>query len=178
MPKVTVTVEGGQKIEKILDGYLSGVPKSVKAGVLGDSEGAGKVLEYAPIQEFGGTIKVTPKLRFFLGLTYGVWLSPKTKTLTIPARSFMRLTFAENHERWINFLSEALRQQLPVEQALSLVGTMMEDDIVAMIMSNLPPPNSSMTRKIKMIEAPENVDRTLYMTGALAHSIKYQLVDE
>lgn len=181
MARVVCSVTGGEKIAKYLQGWLPGSgAHAVKAGVLEDATGAGgkSVMDYAPIQEFGGSIPVTQKMRFFLGMTYGIWLGRAKTHITIPPRSFMRTTFAAKRKEWVSYLGKALKAGTPVATALEYVGIKMQDDIIQTIKSNLPPPNSAMTNKIKELVAPGALGKTLQMTGTLVHAIKYQLVDE
>lgn len=179
MVAVHVDVTGGEALKAFVQGWLTSRPVSVKAGVLesATTNNGKSVLDYAPIQEFGGSIPVTKKMRYFLGLHYGIWLKKSKGSINIPPRSFMRTTFARQHKKWIAYMGQALKHRTPVETALSLVGRMMKDDIQETIMSNMPPPLSSMTKAIKAIEFPENVDRTLYATGTLVHSIEYQIIE-
>lgn len=181
MARVNCSVTGGEKLAQVVQGWLAGAgAHSVKAGVLeGATNADGKsVLDYAPIQEFGGSIPVTQKMRVFLGMTYGIWLRKAKTHISIPPRSFMRTTFAAKRKEWVSYLGKALKAGTPVATALEYVGIKMQDDIIETIKSSLPPPNSEMTTMIKQIEAPATVGKTLQMTGTLVHAIKYQLVDE
>lgn len=48
----------------------------------------GMAARYARIHETGGRIRVTKRMRWFLGLTKGIWLKKTTKFLTIPKREW------------------------------------------------------------------------------------------
>lgn len=179
MVAVHVDVTGGEALKKFVQGWLTSRPVSVKAGVLetATTNNGKSVLDYAPIQEFGGSIRVTKKMRYFLGLHYGIWLKKTKGSINIPPRSFMRTTFAQHNRKWVAIMARFLKQRAPIEAALSYVGREMQADIEQTILSNMPPPLSEMTKKIKAIEAPASVDRTLYATGTLAHSIRYQIIE-
>lgn len=175
MSSVEFTTDGVEDIVKTLQ-ELGGKGGMVRAGIIEGSENYTDVLEYAPIQEFGGEITVTPKMRAFLAYKYDVHLSPKKETIVIPSRPFMRTTFEEHKEEWANIMAQYLDKGVDTNIILERVGARMEDDIVATIMSNMEPKLSPMTKKIKEQYCPENADRTLYATGQLAKSIHYEVM--
>lgn len=176
MAKLTVSMTGADSIIQQLE-KLADAKGLVKAGIL---EGAQNkdVLEYAPAQEFGAKIKVTAKMRGFLAANYDIHLKASTTHIVIPPRPFMRTTFQQHWREWVEILASALRAGVAAEVALEHVGMRMQDDIIAQILSNMPPPNSAATTMIKQKEAPGAVGRTLYKTGRLAHSIDYQVIPE
>lgn len=175
---VSVSVRGGETILQHLE-ELAEAKGLVKAGILeGAANAEGRdVLDYAPVQEFGGHIAVTPKMRGFLSAQYGIHLKKSTTHITIPPRPFMRTTFEEHWQEWVELLAGYLRSGVASEIALEYVGMRMQDDIIAQIASNMPPPNSPATDMIKRREAPANVGRTLMHTGTLAHSIDYEVTE-
>ena len=176
MAAVTAKLTGGEAILAKLQ-KLADARGSVKAGILeGATNPDGKdVLDYAPIQEFGGSVPVTDKMRGFLAAAYGIHLRKSTATINIPPRSFLRTTFKEHKDEWVNILARALKAGKGPEEALEYAGIRMQDDIVAQIASNMPPPNSPATDFIKSQVAPANVGRTLMHTGTLVHSIDYEV---
>lgn len=176
MATVTVEMTGGEAILAKLK-KLADARGSVKAGILeGATNAAGTdVLTYAPIQEFGGSIPVTEKMRGFLAANYGIHLKKSTATINIPPRSFLRTAFKEHKGEWVEILARALQAGKEPEAALEYAGIRMQDDIVAQIASNMPPPNSAATDFIKSQIAPANVGRTLMQTGTLVHSIDYEV---
>lgn len=172
---ITVNIDGMDRIlEKLAS--IAGDGK-VKAGVLeGATNAKGtSVLQYAPIQEFGGIIPVTKKMRGFLAAVYGIYLKKTTGVISIPSRPFLRTTYEQNADKWVEHLGRAIEAGRSVEDALELVGMEMEDDIINTIKSNLPPPNSEATNKIKAQEAPAALGKTLQFTGTLIHSIKHEV---
>lgn len=176
MATVTAKLTGGEallaKLQKLADAR-----GSVRAGVLeGAANADGKsVLEYAPVQEFGGHIPVTDRMRGFLAANYGIRLKKTTTVIVIPPRSFLRTTFKEHKDEWIDILARALKAGKEPGVALEYVGIRMQDDIVQQIASNMPPPNSPATDFIKQQVAPANIGRTLMQTGTLVHSIDYEV---
>lgn len=147
---------------------------TVKAGVLEGATNAGgkDVLEYAPVQEFGGRIPVTAKMSGFLAANYGIHLRKDTRQIVIPPRSFLRTAYAKHRQEWVDVLTRAINAGKP---GLEYVGAKMQDDIIAQIASSMPPPNSPATDYIKEQDAPVNVGRTLMHTGTLAHAIDYEV---
>lgn len=176
MATVTAKLEGGEallaKLQKLADAR-----GSVRAGVLeGAANADGKsVLEYAPVQEFGGRIPVTDRMRGFLAANYGIRLKKTTTAIVIPPRSFLRTAYQEHRGEWFDILARALKAGREPAAALEYAGIRMQDDIVAQIASSMPPANSPATDLIKQQDAPANVGRTLMHTGTLAHSIAYEV---
>ena len=182
---VTVNLEGYDKLIAKLK-KLADAHGSVKAGVLeGADNGEGKnVLEYAPIQEFGGSITVTDKMRGFLAANYGIHLKkstatidipPRSLTIDIPPRSFLRTTFAEMKDEWVKLLASSLKSGMSIEDALENVGADMEQEIVQRIANGIPPENSDATNLIKQQEKPGMVGHTLQYTGSLVKAIKHRV---
>ena len=177
MTAVNVSISGGDALlQRLRD--LARSNGLVKAGILEGSRNAAEVLEYAPIQEFGGQIEVTPKMRGFLAANYGIYLKASKTHITIPARSFLRTTFLEHWQEWRDIIAQALAAGYPPDVALEYAGIRMQDDIIAKIQSSMPPPNSEATNLIKRQTAPEMVGRTLQHTGQLVHSIWYEVGDD
>lgn len=150
MATVTVEMTGGEavlaKLKKLADAR-----GSVKAGVLEgatNAEGT-NVLDYAPFLEFG--------------------------TAGMPARPFLRTTFANHKTEWMGIIAKALKGGASPEAALGYAGTQMEADIVDQIKSNMPPPNSPSWVRYKLKHAPANANNTLMFTGTLVHSIDYEV---
>lgn len=156
---------------------LASLSGTVKAGVLEGARGAGgkAVLDYAPIQEFGGRIPVTEKMRGFLAVNYGIHLREETRAITIPPRPFLRTTVQQQGKKWINRVKTYLSAGYTADQVLHFVGGEMKADIIDTIKSSMPPPNSEATTMIKQKVAPAAVGKTLMHTGTLVHSIKYEV---
>lgn len=174
---VTASMKGKEALLARLEA-MSNLGGSVKAGVWEDRKaglGKGKVMDYAPIQEFGGQIKVTDKMRGYLAVNYGIHLRKETTHITIPPRSFLRSTYQRHKGEWFDIVARAIKAGKG-ELALEYAGIRMQDDIRNTILSNLPPPNSQATNLIKEKTGwPASIGKTLYHTGALHDSINYEV---
>ena len=172
---VNVTVEGIEDLRRV----LRNIPKGggVKAGVIENQKaGNTEVLKYAPIQEFGGMIAVTQKMRNFFMAVFHVHLRDDLHCITIPPRSFMRTTYERNFNKWLDFLVRGVQAGIEERRLWELLGTRMQDDIRETIASNVPPPNSPLTKRYKDLEYPTHKDDTLRMTDALYKSIDYEVI--
>ena len=147
----TAKLEGVDKLIKQLKSLKMSGSGSVKAGVMeGATNSSGvNVLEYAPFLEFG--------------------------TKNIPSRPYLRKTFAEHNQDWLELLAKALKGGVSSETALDYVGGEMKADIIDMIKSNMPPANGPEWVKHKLKYAPAVADMTLQYTGTLVHAIDYEV---
>ena len=179
MAKLTVSMEGADSIIQQLE-QLAEAKGMVKAGIMEGSENYADVMVYAPVQEFGGKIKVTPKMRGYLAANYGIHLKKSTTHITIPSRPFMRTTFQRHWKEWAEILAHYLTAGVASETVLDLVGRRMEDDIRDTIMNNDFKAKSEATRLIESQSdrGPGNLDRPLYESGQMAHSIRYEVLPE
>lgn len=92
----------GAGLKKIYIPSPPGEPPRLKSGNLRNSiatartekdtyvVGPSKTAFYGQIHEFGRVIKVTPRMRMWLGLNLGIWLKKETGTIHIPPRPFMK----------------------------------------------------------------------------------------
>lgn len=179
MAKLTVSVEGTESIIQQLE-KLADVKGTVKAGIMEGSENYADVMVYAPVQEFGGKIKVTDKMRGYLAYNYGIYLKKSTTHITIPSRPFMRTTFQQHWKEWAEILAHYLTAGVASETVLELVGRRMEDDIRDTIMNGQFKPLSEATILIERQSerGPGNAEKTLYESGQMAHSIRYEVIPE
>ena len=83
---VTVSIKGGDKYKAFLD-KMAEIAGGVKAGILGDATqakiGGASIAAYAVYNEFGATIRVTPKMRAYMHYN-GVHLKSETTVITYP----------------------------------------------------------------------------------------------
>lgn len=98
----------------------------------------------------------------------------------IPERSFIRWTHDHKKKEWIKRTDE-LRKQLMAgkitnEQALGLMGEMIQQDIKDRIMSNIPPANTDATVAAKTRDGNAG-DRTLINFGQLLGSVHWSRHD-
>lgn len=150
MATVTVSLEGYDELIAKLEKYAD-AHGSVKAGILEgatNDEGT-NVLDYAPFLEFG--------------------------TAGMPARPFMRTTFAKHKMEWVDIIAKALKAGYDPETALEYAGGQMKADIVDQIKSNMPPPNSPSWVRYKQKHAAANANNTLMFTGTMVKSIDYEV---
>lgn len=150
MATVTMSLEGYDELIAKLR-KLADARGSVKAGILEgatNDEGT-NVLDYAPFLEFG--------------------------TAGMPARPFLRTTFAKQKSKWVDIIAKALTVGADPEAALEYAGKEMMADIVDQIKSNMKPPNSPSWVRYKQKHAPANANNTLMFTGTLVHSIAYEV---
>ena len=131
---------------------LADVHGSVKAGVLesAKTEDGQDVLDYAPAMEFGIPGR-------------------------IPARPFLRTTYKEQKQRWLELYAKYMQKGTDAKTALEYVGREMEADIIDKIRSNMRPPNSPAWIKHKMKETPATANNTLMYKGNLVKSIKHEV---
>jgi phage gpG-like protein len=91
--RASITVDPQRGAKKVADGY------QVKIG-------PNKV--YAAIHEFGGQIRVTPRMRMFLGMNKGWWLKRTTSHIKTPARPYVGPTLSENLEGVAKIISNRI----------------------------------------------------------------------
>ena len=77
---------------------------SVKVGLLAENGGSDEVSEnldlagLGAVQEFGARIKVTEKMRGYLGWKFGIHLKKETTEIVIPARSWLQMPLERNQD--------------------------------------------------------------------------------
>ena len=161
MATVTVEMVGSEAILAKLQ-KLADARGSVKAGILENATSQGEmgtntiertsVLDYAPFLEFG--------------------------TAGMPARPFLRTTFANHKHEWVEIVAKALKGGAMPDAALEYAGITMVANIVDQIKSNMPPPNSASWVRYKQKHAPANAYNTLMFTGTLVHSIDHEVTPQ
>lgn len=82
-----------EKIIENLRKALSG-DSYVKVGVLGSGGSEGSQVYIAGVHEFGGHPRVTDKMRGYFRAVFGASIKKTTTHITIPQRSFIRLSLA------------------------------------------------------------------------------------
>lgn len=151
-----ITITGGQAFKEHLKKLAQ--KSQIKVGIMesatnGDSE---SVAEYAAMNEFG--------------------------TKAIPSRPFMRQTFAQKNQDWVNGVKDLLANGSTPDDALALIGKRMVDNIQATIKSNMPPKNSEEWAEFKNKNEKATFGltgwETLIYTGALFHSVQWQFGDD
>lgn len=103
----------------------------VKVGLLADKGGSDEVskdLDLAglgAIHEFGATINVTDKMRAFFRHQFGINLKKTTKTIVIPARSFLELPITQQTKKLEKYMIEPFDDIETVEYWIAEKGDLM-----------------------------------------------------
>lgn len=148
--------------------------KGARAGILKDKayENGFSLIQNALVQEYGCSIRVTPKMRAWFKYQ-GCPLKRTTTEIIIPPRPFLRKTL-KNQKQWVKYVNEMFDANqdggMTLKQIASRIGAMMQKGIQESIGSNIPPANSGFTIKRK------KSTRTLVDTGALIGSIHYEVI--
>lgn len=128
------------------------------------------VAEYAIYNEFGATIRVTPKMRAFLHHK-GIHLKAETEELRIPPRPAVRGTVDEYGDDWAWMLARLLGKGVDPETALRQVGEVATADMKRTIESWAEPPNAPATVASKR----SHRNNPLVDSGDYVDSIDYEV---
>lgn len=186
------SIKGGGKWQEAIVARLgTDGSNTLKArvGILEDATNNGKsVAEYAAYNEYGADINVTPKMRGYLAAVKGVHLKKVTNALHIPARPFMRTTFASQNAKWRRNIAALLAQKHTAIETLELVSSVAEADVQATIMSNMSPLNvwskapHGLNATKSEITGTSNAgggeNHTLIDTGTMLKSVTHEVVRE
>jgi len=181
---VTVKVTGGKKYQAFLD-KMAQIAGGVKAGIFGNATqakaGGANIAAYAFWNEFGTTIRVTPKMRAYMHYR-DVHLKSETNVINIPARPFMRTVAKEKPKSWCGVMVAHIRgrAQDPKawKDALGLAGKQMKSDIRDSIMNGSWTPNAPLTVKWKSESGKSQPDKPLFNTGDMYNAVTFQVVDK
>lgn len=140
-----------------------------KAGILEGSKNQQGVSipMYAAMNEFGGRIPVTPKMRRYLSAAKGIHLGKNKRFINIPSRPFMRMTVDRCYHTWVDDLGRLLKAGRGPLEALDIMGSRMAEDIRATIKTGRFAPN--------VIKKPSG-NPPLYDSGDMLHSIDHEVV--
>lgn len=162
-------ISGGEELMK----YLAKMAKAKGLAKAGIPEGATNtetgvsIPMYAAMNEFGGRITVTDKMRGFLSATKGIHLRKDKQYIDIPSRPFLRQTVEKQRKKWVEDLGKLLTAGRPTADALEIMGGRMAEDIRAEVKSGNFAPN----RWPKPSGNPP-----LYDSGDMVASIDYEVV--
>lgn len=152
MARINVGVTDTNKISRLKDVLKELKNYSVEVGIFGSDE----YVMVASVHEFGATIR------------------RKRGSITIPERSFLRTTFDEKNEEWINFFKSQLRHvfalQMDVQTLFNRLGARMVGDVQKKITELDAPPNAPSTIAKKGSSNP------LIDTGSLRMRVTYRVV--
>ncbi|TKI65564.1 hypothetical protein FC756_16060 [Lysinibacillus mangiferihumi] len=152
MARVNVRITDTNNINRLKNVLRELKNHSVEVGIFGSDE----YVMIASVHEFGATIR------------------RGEGTITIPERSFLRTTFDEKNEEWVNFfksqLKQVLRFQMDVQTLFNRLGARMVVDIQKKITNLDAPPNAPSTINKKKSSNP------LIDTGGLRMRVTYKVV--
>lgn len=178
---VTYKVKGGKKYKAFL-AKLGEIAGSVRAGIFADATNAdtGKsIAQYAIYNEFGATIRVTPKMRAWLHYQ-GIHLRKDTDVINIPPRPFMRtVAKSDAPKKWVagmvKFLKGKETDPKAWLDALGGCGEQMALDIVNSIQNGRWTPNSPATVKMKADKGKVEPDHPLIDTGDMMRAVRSEV---
>lgn len=147
---------------------------SVDVGLFGSGgDPSNNIAARGAVQEFGASIRVTPKMRGYLA-SRGVFLKASTTTIEIPSRPFTRTGFDKNKRKLIRAIDLWWKRltdgSISARKVLNNTGILHTDQIKkALKTRSLWKPNSEVTIRFKRKSAP------LINTGEMMNSIKYKI---
>jgi len=156
---------------------LSGM--SITVGVQGDEDS--ELLKIARVHEYGCEIKMTDKMRRFMGAKgffddYKNYSPPPGKVkgvVKIPERSFIRAGFKASQDRLREIIrvavSHVIKDKWTAQQAADSVGAQALQAVRDYFNTQLKPPKSAVTQKFSTQYQP------LYDSGRLFNSITYKV---
>lgn len=152
MARINVRITDTNNISRLKDVLKELKNYSVEVGIFGSDE----YVMIASVHEFGATIR------------------RGSGSSTIPERSFLRTTFDEKNEEWINFFKSQLRHvlalQMDEQMLFNRLGARMVGDIQKKITELDAPPNAPSTIAKKGSSNP------LIDTGGLRMRVTYRVV--
>lgn len=95
-----------------------------------------------------------------------------------PPRSFFRSTEKNKFNEWFNKFTKLCQRDLQIQQIARQIGTMMRNDIIKKIDSNIPPPNAESTLKLYEQKYNTKNKKTLIFSSKMRNSIDYEIVKE
>jgi len=100
-------------------------------------------------------------------------------TETVPERSFIRSTVDENFDSYVEktkiLQEKVILQAFDVKKALSVLGELIQSDIVKKIDSGIDPELADSTKKSKIVNG-KSGNTPLVDTGQLKKSVRYKVV--
>jgi len=163
----------------------------ITVGIQGDEDS--ELLKIAKVHEYGAEIKMTDKMRRFMGAkgffddyrdsgTESSYVPPAGKvkgintelrSVVIPERSFIRASYAQGRSQIIEAYKSAvvhiIKDKWTAEQAANNIGAQALQMVHDYFNTKLKPPKSDITKKFSAQEQP------LYDTGRLYNSITFKI---
>lgn len=163
MLDISMQLQGN--LEKYVNN-LTKQPNMVQVGYFENQE----LNKIATTLEYGGTVDISKEIKYWYA-----WLKqntglknipyPTIKTIRIPPRPFMHLTFNKNNKNWIDAIKEFLKTN-SIEDTLQKVGELIQQHIIDSIESDIQPSNLPIWRLYKQYRYGANT--TLMATGKLS----------
>ena len=156
--------------------------KGARAGIIENQkyENGWDLVSNALLQEYGGTIQVTPKMRAWFR-HQGFPLRRDKTAIVIPPRPFLRSALKKQKE-WVKFVNEYFDADqsggMTLKQIAKIIGGMMEKAIKNAITSNIPPPKSEVSIELESRKRKGGAKSsgTLRDTGLLLGSIHNEVI--
>lgn len=146
--------------------------KGMQVGIFGGDDS--EVLLYASVQEYGAKIRVTEKMRGYLGYI-GIHLMKDTEYITIPERSFIRSTFDEKKSDFELVIDGMIERYVTGQIEFQLMVDAIGEYLVSLVRKQIvaidSPPNHPATIEQKGSSNP------LVDTGRMIDSITFKVVD-
>jgi len=151
---------------KLLKNLKQAANTKVEVGVFGK-----QIALIVGVNEFGANIKVTKKMRGYLG-ALGLHLKKSTNKIKIPERSSLRSSFdnKKNIDQVFKFAQNVYDFNKDVNASMNALGVKMSAIIKKKISSNIPPSNHPFT-----IQQKGGKNKTLINRGVLLNSIRHEL---
>lgn len=162
-------VEDKSRVDEVLKAIEELNSMYVVIGIL--SSVSGKMLMIASVQEFGTNIKVTQKMRGYLGYL-GLHLRKDTEYIKIPERSYIRSSFDAKSGELLekgDMLDEVLQGNITATEFYNILGQTCVQTIQDYLVELDAPPNHPLTVTRKHSSNP------LVDTGHLMSSITYEI---
>ena len=135
------------------------------------------VTELALVQEFGTKIKVTDKMRGYLG-SQGLHLKKTTEVITIPSRPFIRDSFDNNvdglSDSGIELMIKTLEGQIDPDMAYEIWG----DSLKGIIQNGVTSKSLGLEENNGFTQKRKGSGTPLIDTGRLINGIEVNITDE
>ena len=171
---VKVIKDDQKRIQKIQNELRKLYGAKLKIGVMGEDDK--DMVMIASVHEFGVRIEVTDKMRgWFMG--QGYFISPDTKYINIPERSYLRRAFDENlsdiRSDGNELLTKVVRGEATANQFMNKMGVMLVSIVRQTIDDVDKPPLSDMTKEMRTGQG--GGESPLQDTGRLWQAISYEV---
>lgn len=163
-------IKDENKLPKVARNIKNFCRKTVEVGVFGSDNSELPMVFH--VNEFGSQIKVTKKMRGYLG-ALGLHLKKDTKEIKIPERSTIRVAFnnKKNIDTVFKIVGTVYDSSGDITTALDAMGIKMAAFIKNNISSNVQPANHPFTTEMK-----GGKNKTLINTGRLLNAVRHEII--